>query len=430
MSSLDDAMSKLSNLDESEGSGITKQKFDDATKGLQVNVIDNLNLLKQEKNDFVKYAITNTLVQYGNFIDVKGMKPNKITKSIGELGITVMYALQEYPVGIHIYLSQDGKSIAYKYIELAASRETCTGKSEVTAYDAAGLVAGGAVLVGASKVLGDAATVAAPGVQAAVKAGVGVAKVASDSTVQAANAVAKATEAGMSKKIAEKAGERVGAQVAKRVETSTAQQLLLHDAKAGAAVAKKVGTEAAKKTTTAVGSVVTSGATKAVTAGAQVATKMGAKGAEEAAKKIGETLAKESVQMGVGAGAVVVAALAGGIALYNVCNNYVPKVYHYCVDDTADNANGTWFIGYSLVKMDDDFVKLGVNKKAASVFVKTSDYVEQPANPILVFPTVPNKDRKGLYGLFHTTSTAWPHSSERKSKVIERYKGLQSTVMA
>lgn len=418
MSSLDDAMSKLSNLDGGEGSGITKQKFDDATKGLQVNVIDNLNLLKQEKNDFVKYAITNTLVQYGNFIDVKGMKPNKITKSLGELGITIMYALQEYPVGIHIYLSQDGKSIAYKYIELAASRETCSGKSEVTAYDAAGLVAGGAVVVGATKVVGDAATTAAAVVDKAVTS-------AKSPVVQEMAAKATARAAGMSEKVAAKAGKRVSEQVAQRVEQSTAVEALKFDAK----IAQSAAKGATVKATTAVGSVVTNGATKAVTAGAQVATKMGAKGAEEVAKKIGETLAKESVQMGVGAGAVVIAALAGSIALYNVCNNYIPKVYHYCADDTVDNANGTEFIGYSLVKMDDDFVKLGVNKKATSVFVKTADYVEQPSNPILVFPTVPNKDRKGLYGLFHTTSTAWPHSTERKNKVIERYKGLQATVM-
>lgn len=419
MSSLDDAMSKLSSLDGSEGSGVTKQKFDDATKGLQVNVIDNLNLLKQEKNDFVKYAITNTLVQYGNFIDVKGMKPNKITKSLGELGITVMYALQEYPVGIHIYLQQDGKSIAYKYIELAASRETCTGKSEVTAYDAAGLVAGGAVVVGTTAVVGNAAMTAATVVDTAVTS-------ANSPIVQEMAAKATARAAGMSEKVAAKAGKRVSEQVAQRVEQSTVVEALKFDTK----IAQSATKGATVKATTAVGSVVTNGATKAVTAGAQVATKMGAKGAEEAAKKIGETLAKESVQMGVGTGAVVVAALAGGIALYNICNNYIPKVYHYCSDDTVDNANGTEFIGYSLVKMDDDFVKLGVNKKAASVFVKTADYVEQPANPILVFPTVPNKDRKGLYGLFHTTSTAWPHSAERKSKVIERYKGLQSTVMA
>lgn len=417
MSSLNEAMSKLSNLDESEVSGVTKQKFDDATKGLQVNVIDNLNLLKQEKNDFVKYAITNTLVQYGNFIDVKGMKPNKITKSLGELGITVMYALQECPVGVHIYLQQDGKSIAYKYIELAASSETCTGKSEVTAYDAAGLVAGGAV--GATKVVGDAATTAATVIDKAVTS-------ANSPVVQEMAAKATAKAAGMSEKIAAKAGKRVSEQVAQRVEQSTAVKALKFDAK----IAQSAAKGATVKATTAVGSVVTNGATKAVTAGAQVATKMGAKGAEEAAKKIGETLAKESVQMGVGAGAVVVAALAGGIALYNICNNYVPKVYHYCADDTANNTNGTEFIGYSLVKMDDDFVKLGVNKKAMSVFVKTADYVEQPANPMLVFPTVTNKDRKGLYGLFHTTSTAWPHSAERKSKVIERYKGLQSTVIA
>lgn len=419
MSSLDEAMSKLSNLDESEGSGITKQKFDDATKGLQVNVIDNLNLLKQEKNDFVKYTITNTLVQYGNFIDVKGMKPNKITKSLGELGITVMYALQECPVGIHIYLSQDGKSIAYKYIELAASRETCSGKSEVTAYDVAGLVAGCAVYTGAAMVVGDAAMTAATVVDKAVTS-------ANSPVVQEMAAKATARAAGMSEKVAAKAGKRVSEQVAQRVEQSTAIEALKFDAK----IAKGAAKGATVKATTAVGSVVTNGATKAVTAGAQVATKMGAKGAEEAAKKIGETLAKESVQMGVGAGAVVIAALAGGIALYNAYNSYVPKVYHYCADDTVDNANGTEFIGYSLVKMDDDFVKLGVNKKASSVFVKTADYVEQPSNPVLAFPTVPNKDRKGLYGLFHTTSTAWPHSDERKNKVIERYKGLQGTVMA
>ena len=429
MSSLDEAMSKLSNLDGSEEcvTGAAYDKFREATQELSVKIIDNLNLLKQEKNDFVRSAVANTVAQYGNVLDLKGMKPNQVTKSLGELGITAMYALQQCPVGIHIYIQQEGKGIAYKKIILEGSMDGVTGHAEVTGYDAAAIASNYVMAAGFFGVGTQVAAVA--GVEA-VKAGAGVAKVASDSTVQAANAVAKATEAGMSKKVAEKAGERVGAQVAKRVESSTAQQLMLHDAKAGVTVAKKVGTETAKKMTTQLGSTVAKGSTAAVTKGAQVATKMGAKGAEEAAKKIGETLAKESVQAGIGAGVIVVGALIGGIALYEACSDYTPNVYHYVEDNKNGGETGTEFVGFTMVKNNGEFMKLGVPKAAKSVVVTATDITSDTCSVIQAFPVVPNGKRKGLYGLYATTSTTWAVSDERKAKLRDKLNGIKENVMA